>query len=56
MDEAQNQTQKAANTRQMAEQAIDLREKRFSCHWSGIARNNSVIPDLNHENECWALI
>jgi uncharacterized protein YcnI len=56
MDEPQNQTQKAANTRQMAEQAIDLREKRFSCHWSGIARNNSVIPDLNHENECWAVI
>jgi hypothetical protein len=56
MEEPQNQTQKVANARHMTEQAMDLREKRFSCHWSGIARNNSVIPDLNHENECRAVI
>jgi hypothetical protein len=56
MEEPQNQTQKVANSRHMAEQAMDLREKRSACHGDGIARNITLIPDLNHENECRAVI
>jgi hypothetical protein len=35
---------------------MDLREKRSACHGDGIARNITLIPDLNHENEFRAVI
>jgi hypothetical protein len=52
MDEPQKQVQNSANSRHVTEQAVNLREKRFACHVSGIARNITLIPDLNHENKC----
>jgi hypothetical protein len=56
MEEVENQAQKVADSRHMAEQAMDLREKRFACHAEGIARNITLIPDLNHENKSPAVI
>jgi hypothetical protein len=56
MEEPKNKAQNAANARHMAEQAVNLREKRSACHRDGIARNITLIPDLNHENKCPAVI